>query len=413
MSERASERGGLPRQRQARRRGTPSPGPQQAGAAARPAWAWESWPAFPAAPVSRPRRWPAAWPRWRPACSFPRAAGPGRPPTWPSCRRATTAGSRRSSGGPGCAAGGSGPPIRSCGCAAWPVRRGDILGKLCDSASHLRFCASLMVSQLPASGASACLLGRASGPATGTWSTACCRWLVGRGRAGRGAGRLAGALAAVAGWDGAAGRQRPEPGFVPGPARAPAQSASHNTGRAQSRGGAARKGRWSRQKSRARCIAARLIPAGFEELDEAGIGVGRRRQVVGQQRGVDLGHFAGAAVVLDACGSGPGRRPAPAAGWPRRSGRHRLGPSSPKVRVAAPPDAEDRRTPGARWRACARPRPGARAARRRSVIVVRAARPCRPTGARRPGGQTGPAVRSDGMGCEFVIVVFPLPSVLC
>jgi hypothetical protein len=39
--------------------------------------------------------------------------------------------------------------------------------------------------------------------------------------------------------------------------------------------------------------------AGFQELDEAGIGVGGGRQVVGEQLGVDFRHLAGTPIVLD------------------------------------------------------------------------------------------------------------------
>ena len=44
------------------------------------------------------------------------------------------------------------------------------------------------------------------------------------------------------------------------------------------------------------CLAA---VAGFQELHEAGVGIGVRGQVVGQQCGVHFGQLAGAVVVLD------------------------------------------------------------------------------------------------------------------
>ena len=70
-----------------------------------------------------------------------------------------------------------------------------------------------------------------------------------------------------------------------------------------------------------RCIAGSThsLRRRLQELDEAGVAVGVGRQVVGQQRGVDLGGDRDLRRASASPGSAPGRRPARPAAAPRRS----------------------------------------------------------------------------------------------
>jgi hypothetical protein len=137
----------------------------------------------------------------------------------------------------------------------------DILGKFFDSASHLRFCASLIVSHVPASGVSACCSAGFNSRHKGLVNCLPLGLPLGlpleavRAEA----GRLAGVTALAAGW--AAGTGAAAGGSAGVWAWAVAgepHSASHNPAAASTAAAALEKGRESRQETRGRCIVGRL-----------------------------------------------------------------------------------------------------------------------------------------------------------
>ena len=249
-------------------------------------------------PASRPATGASFWagtgrtaPRrpggaWRAAASsrFSSSLGPGRPPTWPCARRpATLLDLGEIQAGLGALLVAQRWPTRSSGCAASPARPATA-GVVARQRQPLALLGFGQASQCGASGCQGLLLlGREFAPQRLGWRR------LGRGAEAAGGVPCACGLAPAA--PGCAGERKRQ--------RQHAQPAAR---RQRRRSGRARRSEGVRHAAGAgHGLSAGRRLVGLQELDEAGIGVGGRRQVVGQQGGIDFGQFAGAVVVLRSC----------------------------------------------------------------------------------------------------------------